>query len=57
MSDDITVKAGSILDNITIKVKGLGSAVLRVRIARWIFELGALVAGCAVEIEMDDKRA
>lgn len=54
---DISVKASSILEGITIKVKGLGGAVLRVRIARWIFEFGAIVAGCAVEIEMDDRRA
>lgn len=53
---DVEISGSSILDSITIRVKGLGAAIFRVRVARWIFEFGAFVAGCAVEIELDDKR-
>ncbi len=55
MSDAI-VRAGGILSSITVRVKGLQIATLRVRIARAIFELGGLIAGVAVEIELDDRR-
>lgn len=53
---DIDVKAASLLEGITIRVKGLGGVLFRARVARAIFEFGALVAGCAIEIELDDKR-
>ena len=57
MDSDITVKASSILEHITIRVKGLGGVLFRARVARAIFGFGALVAGCAIEIELDDRHA
>ena len=55
MSDAI-VRAGGIMSSITVRVKGLKTAIWRARIARVFFEVGALVAGCALEIELDDRR-
>ena len=52
----IEIRAGNIMESLKIKVKGLGAATARARVGRWIFQFGAIVAGCAIEIEMDDHR-
>ena len=53
---EAVVRAGDILSQLTIRVKGLSAAIMRVRIARAIFSFGAFVAGAAIEIEIDDQR-
>ena len=50
------VRAGEIISSITIRVKGIGAATARLRAARAIFWFGAFIAGCAIEIELDDTR-
>lgn len=52
----VTVKAANIVSTITIRVKGLNLAVARCRLASVFFKAGALVAGCAIDIAVDDQR-
>ena len=53
---EAVVRAGNLLAGIRIRVTGLNGAILRVRVAQAIFRFGALVAGCAIEIALDDTR-
>ena len=56
-TSEMEINMAEVMSRITVKVKvvGVAKARLRLWIAARIFALGALVSGCAVEI--DDGRA
>lgn len=48
----LTVDAGKLISNITLRVSGLRLASFRMRAAALLFRLGARVAGVGIEFEV-----